>query len=83
MRGGGGFTCSGRLRAHRGVLSGRGGGAGGGAYVVQLLVSLQGVELQVPWLPVQHQGLGAGVHHQRRLHAVTWGEPRRVGEGRG
>ena len=65
----------------RWALRSSGDSAQEGAYVVQLLVSLQGVELQVPWLPVQHQGLGAGVHHQRRLHTVTWGEPRWMGGG--
>lgn len=33
-------------------------------YVVQQFVSLEGVELQVTRIPVQHQGFGTRVHHQ-------------------
>lgn len=33
-------------------------------YAVEKLVPLEGEELQVTWIPIQHQGFGAWVHHQ-------------------
>lgn len=33
-------------------------------YIVQQFISLEGVKLQVTWIPIQHQAFGAWVHHQ-------------------
>lgn len=34
------------------------------AYVVEKFVSLEGVKLQMSWLPIQHQGFAAWVNYQ-------------------
>lgn len=41
------------------------------AYVVEKFVSLEGVKLQMSWLPIKHQGFAAGVNHQISLDAFS------------